>query len=143
MALHILGIEQDPDPERGSSPTTETSPHQFWASAGDILIHIANARPSLGEAVQATIAAGGDIEIAAHNEPGRISLTLVERSGARRLLFDNTQPLAAYQDSSIMELRKIFGAMQSEHEQHCERLRAELSKLKSGSSAAGPGSDGL
>src|SRR5262245_18356780 len=132
MVLHILSIDQDPDPERTSR--TESTGDQLWASAGDILIRMGNAKPSLGEAVQATIAAGGDIEIAAHNDPGRISLTLVERSGARKLLFDIRQLPVADQNFST-ELPKIFSAMQIEHEQHCERLRTELSKLKSRSAA--------
>src|SRR5262245_13707282 len=125
MVLHILGIDRDADPELNSSQTTqsENPDDLFWVSASDILIHMANARPSLGEAVQATIASGGDVEITAHNEPGRVSLTLVDRSGARKLLFDNRQRPVAYQTLSTMELPRIFRAMQSEHEEHCERLK--------------------
>jgi len=70
---------------------------QFWSSAGDILIDIVNARSSIGQAVHAVIAAGGDIEITAHNEPGRISLTLVEQSGARKVLLDTRRPAITHQ----------------------------------------------
>src|SRR5262249_11136556 len=62
---------------------------KFWSSAGDILIDIVNVRPSIGQAVYDVIAAGGDIEIAAHNDPARLSLTSVEPSGARKVLFES------------------------------------------------------
>ena len=77
MTLHILGIEADP-------PT-----NRFWKSAGDLLSSIVDVQPINAQAIQAVIAGGGDIEITAHNEPDRITVTLVESSGLRRVLFDN------------------------------------------------------
>ena len=52
MTLHILGIDKNPDQARD----------QFWASAGNILIDLANVQSSIGQAVDDVIAAGGDIE---------------------------------------------------------------------------------
>jgi hypothetical protein len=86
MTLHILGIDKNPDQARD----------QFWASAGDILINLANVQSSIAQAVDDVIAAGGDIEITAHNEPDTITVTLVEPSGLRQVLFDNrraSQPI--------------------------------------------------
>jgi hypothetical protein len=61
---------------------------RFWTSAGDMLVNIVNVKPTIGQALDAAIAAGGDIEITAHNEPGRITVTSVEPSGLRQVLFD-------------------------------------------------------
>jgi hypothetical protein len=79
MTLHIIGIDKDPN----------RACDQFWTSAGDLLIDIANAQSYIGEAVHTVIAAGGDIEITAHNGPDTITVTLVEPSGLRQVLFDN------------------------------------------------------
>jgi hypothetical protein len=86
LPLHLLdSIEKDVE----RLVVDANSPDQFWKSAGDILIDIVNDQPNIGQPVQDNIAAGGDIEIAAHNEPGRVTLTLVRPSGQRQLLFDN------------------------------------------------------
>jgi hypothetical protein len=79
MTLHIIGIDKDPDQARDL----------FCTSAGDILIDLANIQSDIGQAVDDVVAAGGDIEITAHNEPGTITVTLVEPSGLRQVLFDN------------------------------------------------------
>jgi len=73
---------------------------QFWANAENLLIDIVNVRSSIGQAIHAVIAAGGDIEIAAHNEPGRISLTLVEPSGLRKVLFNNKSHPITHQNAA-------------------------------------------
>ena len=70
----------------------DTNPSvQFWTTAGDLLIDIDKVQPKIGQAVHAVIAAGGDIEITAHNQAGRITVTLVEASGLRHVLFDVRQ----------------------------------------------------
>jgi len=73
---------------------------QFWASAGDILIDIVNVRPSIGQVIYDVIAAGGDIEISAHNDPGRLSLTSVQPSGARKVLFESRRNANADQSAA-------------------------------------------
>jgi hypothetical protein len=79
MTLHIIGIEKGPDQARDL----------FWTSAGDILIDLANIQSHIGQAVDDVVAAGGDIEVTAHNEPDAITVTLVKPSGLRQVLFDN------------------------------------------------------
>ena len=61
---------------------------QFWTTAGDVLIEIVKVHPKIGQAAYAVIDTGGDIEIAAHNQAGRITVTLVEPSGLRHIVFD-------------------------------------------------------
>ena len=79
MTLHIVGIDADP-------PTD-----QFWKSAADLLNGIVSVQPTYAQAIHAVVAAGGDIEITAHNEPDRITVTLVESSGLRQVVFDNSR----------------------------------------------------
>jgi hypothetical protein len=62
---------------------------QFWTSAGDILIDVANKHPEIRKTVHDVIAAGGDIEIAAHNESARITIASIAPSGQRQILFDS------------------------------------------------------
>ena len=88
--LHILGIDKDP----------ALAQDQFWTSAGNVLIDIVNDQSSIGQAVHAVIAAGGDIEITAHNEPGRITVTLIEPSGLRQVLFDNRRQTVTHQKAA-------------------------------------------
>ena len=78
MTLHIVGIDADPPTDR------------FWKSAGDLLSSIVSVQPTYAQAIQAVIAGGGDIEITAHNEPNRITVTLVEASSLRHVVFDNS-----------------------------------------------------
>jgi hypothetical protein len=87
MTLHIIGI--DKDPVIGIDKDPDQAREQFWTSAGDILIDLANIQSHIGQTVDDVIAAGGDIEITAHNEPDTITVTLVEPSGLRQVLFDN------------------------------------------------------
>ena len=79
MTLHIIGIDADPPSYR------------FWTSAGDLLSSLVGVQPTYAQAIHAIIAEGGDVEIAAHNEPDRITVTLVEASGLRRVVFDNSR----------------------------------------------------
>jgi len=86
--LHILGIDKD-DPGRALRVRDVNRSNQFWTVAGGILIDVVNEQSFLGQAVHAVIAAGGDIEVTAHNEPGRITVALVGPSGLRQVVFDN------------------------------------------------------
>jgi hypothetical protein len=45
----------------------------------------------MGQAIDAVIDDGGDIEITAHNQAGTITVTLVEASGLRHVLFDGRE----------------------------------------------------
>ena len=85
MTLHILGIDADPPTQR------------FWTSAGDLLSSLVSVQPTYAQAIDAVIAGGGDIEIAAHNEPDRITVTLVEASGLRQVVFDNNRQTITHQ----------------------------------------------
>ena len=64
---------------------------RFWTSAGDLLSSIVSVQPTYAQAINAVIAGGGDIEITAHNEADRITVTLVESSGLRQVVFDNSR----------------------------------------------------
>jgi hypothetical protein len=88
MTLHILGIDADPPIYR------------FWTSAGDLLSSLVGVQPTYAQAIHAIVAEGGDVEIAAHNEPDRITVTLVESSGLRRVVFDNSEHAVAHQKSA-------------------------------------------
>ena len=88
MTLHILSIDADPPTDR------------FWTSAGDLLSSLVSVQPTYAQAIHAVIAEGGDVEIAAHNEPDRITVTLVESSGLRRVVFDNSEQAAAHQKAA-------------------------------------------
>jgi len=90
MTLHIIGIDKDLDLARD----------QFWNRAGDILIDVANVQSFIGQAVHDVITAGGDIEVTAHNEPDRITITLVKPSGLRQVVFDNRRPTIVHQKAA-------------------------------------------
>ena len=81
MTLNIIGIDEDP-----TLPSD-----QFWAAAADLLIQIASVQPKMGQVIDAVIDDGGDIEITAHNQAGTITVTLVEASGLRHVLFDGRE----------------------------------------------------
>jgi hypothetical protein len=87
----------------------------FWTVACNILIDIVNDRFFLGQAVHAVIAAGGDIEVTAHNEPGRITVALVAPSGLRQVVFDNKKGpprrAAKRQGARAGSLAVIFAAV--------------------------------
>ena len=81
MTLNIVGIDED-----------STNPvDQFWTAAEHVLIQIARVQPKIGQAVDSVIDDGGDIEITAHNPAGTITVTLVEASGLRHVLFDGRE----------------------------------------------------
>jgi hypothetical protein len=81
MTLNIIGIDEDP-----TLPSD-----QFWTAAADLLIQIASVQPMMGQAIEAVMDDGGDIEITAHNQAGTITVTLVETSGLRHVLFDGRE----------------------------------------------------
>ena len=81
MTLNIIGIDEGP-----TNPSD-----RFWTAAAHVLIQIGGLQPKIGQAVDAVIGDGGDIEITAHNQAGRITITLVEASGLRHVLFDDRQ----------------------------------------------------
>ena len=72
----------------------------FWKSAGDVLIKIVNDHPSIGYSIQAVIAAGGDVEITAHNEVGKITLTVALPTRQRQILFDNRGQAITHQSAA-------------------------------------------
>ena len=88
MTLQIKGIDADPPTDR------------FWTSAGDLLSSIVSVQPTYAQAIQAVIAGGGDIEITAHNDPDRITVTLVEASGLRHVVFDNSRQTITQQKAA-------------------------------------------
>jgi hypothetical protein len=92
MTLNILGIavEESDDPQ----PACKANPiDQFWTAAGDVLIEIVKRQPDIQPILDAVIDAGGDIEIAAHNQAGKISFALAEPSGLRHVLLADTRQL--------------------------------------------------
>jgi hypothetical protein len=54
-----------------------------------VFTEIVKRRPDIQTVVGSVIDAGGDIEITAHNQPGRISLTLADSSGDRHVILDD------------------------------------------------------
>jgi hypothetical protein len=88
MTLHIKGIDADPPTDR------------FWTSAGDLLSRIVSVQPTYAQAINAVIAGGGDIEITAHNDPDRITVTLVESSGLRQVVFDSSRQKITHQKAA-------------------------------------------
>ena len=93
MTLHILSIDADPPTQR------------FWTSAGDLLSSLVSVQPTYAQAIHAVIAEGGDVEITAHNEPDRITVTLVESSGLRCVVFDNSEQAVAHQKGRVNQAR--------------------------------------
>src|SRR6188768_2413236 len=72
MTLHILGIAvEEADNQQ---PECKANPiDQFWLAASDVLIEIVQRQPQIQPIIDAAIDAGGDIEITAHNQGGKIS----------------------------------------------------------------------
>jgi hypothetical protein len=90
MTLNLLGIAVEDDPEAAS----KTNPiDQFWIAACEVLTEIVKRRPDIQTVVGSVIDAGGDIEITAHNQPGKISLTLADPSGDRHVILDDARLL--------------------------------------------------
>ena len=73
---------------------------QFWTTAGDVLIETVKVYPKIRQAVYAVIDAGGDIEITAHNQARRITVTLVEPSGLRHVVFDGKRQPSEHQSAA-------------------------------------------
>ena len=92
MILNIPGIaaEESDDPQ----PACKANPiDQFWMAAGDVLIEIVKRQPDIQPILDAVIDAGGDIEIVAHNQAGKISFALAEPSGLRHVLLADARQL--------------------------------------------------
>jgi hypothetical protein len=85
MTLTIKGIDREKPDELDRSPDAV---HRFWTAAGDVFIKIARDQPDVQKLVYATVDAGGDIEITAHNREGRISVAVAEPSGRKFVVFD-------------------------------------------------------
>lgn len=92
MTLHITGIAVDePDEPR---PAHKISPvDQFWTAAGDVLIEVVNRQPPIRTMVERVIDAGGDIQITAHNQAGRISVTLAGPSGLQHIVLADARQM--------------------------------------------------
>ncbi|MET0380300.1 MAG: hypothetical protein ABWZ94_00185 [Methyloceanibacter sp.] len=92
MTLNITGIAADEPDER--QPARNTNPvDQFWTAAGDVLIEVVNRQPGIRTIVEGVINAGGDIEITAHNQAGRISVTLAGPSGLRHIVLADARQM--------------------------------------------------
>ena len=99
MTLHILGIAvEEADNQQ---PECKANPiDQFWLAASDVLIEIVQRQPDIQPIIDAAIDAGGDIEITAHNQGGKISFALEEPSGLRHVLLSAVTAL----NSAIVSL---------------------------------------
>jgi hypothetical protein len=92
MTLNITGIAVDEPNE--CQPALKTNPiDQFWNAAGDVLIEVVNRQPRIRAIVEGVINAGGDIEITAHNQAGRISVTLAGPSGLRHIVLADARQM--------------------------------------------------
>jgi len=92
MTLNILGIAvEEADNQQ---PECKANPiDQFWLAASDVLIEIVQRQPQIQPIIDAAIDAGGDIEITAHNQGGKISFALAEPSGLRHVLLADARQL--------------------------------------------------
>ena len=92
MTLHIHGIAveeaDNQQPERKAN-----SVDQFWLAASDVLIEIVQCQPDIQQIIDAALDAGGDIEITAHNQGGKISFALADPSGVRHVLLADARQL--------------------------------------------------
>jgi hypothetical protein len=92
MTLNILGIavEQTDNQqlEYKANPVD-----QFWLAASDVLVEIVQRQPDIQPIIEAAIDAGGDIEITAHNQGGKISFALAEPSGLRHVVLADARQL--------------------------------------------------
>jgi hypothetical protein len=90
MTLHITGIAVD-EPVEPQPPPNPID--QFWTAAGDILIEVVNRQPPLRTMVERVINAGGDIQITAHNQAGRISVALSGPSGLQHIVLADARQM--------------------------------------------------
>jgi hypothetical protein len=68
---------------------------QFWTAAADVFMAVVKAQnPQLRQFIDDKVSSGWDIEITAHNQAGRITVTLVDPTGHRQILFDDMVSLA-------------------------------------------------
>ena len=81
MTINITGIYVDEPAAQKPNPID-----QFWTAASDVLIEIAKRQPHIQQVIGPVIAAGGEIEITAHNQAGRISVVLAGPSGLRHVV---------------------------------------------------------
>jgi hypothetical protein len=88
MTLHILGIAVEEADECKANPVD-----QFWLAASNVLVEIVQRQPDIQPIIDAAIEAGGDIEITAHNQGGKISFALAEPSGLRHVLLADASQL--------------------------------------------------
>ena len=88
MTINITGIYVDEPAAQKPNPID-----QFWTAAGDVLIEIAKRQPHIHQVIGPVIAAGGDIEITAHNQAGRISVVLAGPSGLRHIVLADARQL--------------------------------------------------
>jgi hypothetical protein len=88
MTLNILGIAVEDDPQAASKANPID---QFWTAACEVLTEIVKRRPDIQTVVSSVIDAGGDIEITAHNQPRKISLSLADSSGDRHVVLDDAR----------------------------------------------------
>jgi hypothetical protein len=65
----------------------------FWIAAGDVLIEVVNRQPPLRAMVERVINAGGDIQITAHNQAGRISVALAGPSGLQHIVLADARQM--------------------------------------------------
>ena len=77
MTLHILGIAVE-ETDNQQPECKANIVDQFWLAAGDVLIEICQRQPDIRPMIDAAIDMGGDIEITAHNQGGKISFALAE-----------------------------------------------------------------
>ena len=92
MTLNITGIAVD-EPDEFQSTCNTNPVDQFWTAAGDVLIEVVNRQPRIRTIVEGVINAGGDIEITAHNQAGRISVTLAGPSGLRHIVLADARKM--------------------------------------------------
>ena len=92
MTLHILGIAvEETDNQQAECKANPVD--QFWLAASDVLIEIVQRQPDIRPMIDAAIDMGGDIEITAHNQGGKISFALAEPSGLRHVLHADARQL--------------------------------------------------
>ena len=92
MTLHIHSIAVE-DADNQQSECTANPVDQFWMAASDVLIEIVQRQPDIQPIIDAALEAGGDIEITAHNQGGKISFALADPSGLRHVLLADAAQL--------------------------------------------------
>src|SRR6187200_3461518 len=86
---------------------------QFWTSAADVFIETVKSQDSeVRPSIDRWISSGGDVEITAHNQAGRITVTLIEESGHRQVIFDDMVGLTEGESINVPRRfrRSVIGA---------------------------------